>query len=70
MAQETTSLLTSSVTTEVSSDILKTSIDEGETIKLHEIQGPEATNNILHIDMNDSVARNDIKTRTTAVVWL
>ena len=30
----------------------------------------DATNNILHIDMNDSVARNDIKTRTTAVVWL
>ena len=70
MAQETTSLLTSSVTTEVSSDILKTSIDEGETIKLHEIHELEATNNPLHIDITDSVTRNDIKTRTTAVVWL
>ena len=67
MAQETTSLLTSSVTTEVSSDILKTSIDEGETIKLHEIHEPDATNKI---DMDDSVARNNFKTRKTAVVWL
>ena len=70
MTQETTSLLNSSMTTEASSDVLKTSIDEGDTIKFQENHQTNGKNNILRIDTNDLVAMNDIKTRTTAVVWL
>ena len=60
----------SPITADKSYHNLKEGIDKKETSKSQERLVIDATNNILHIDMDDSVHRRDRTIRTTPVIWL
>ena len=56
--------------TDLFSYVLKDGVDETVTIKSTENPSPFAANNILHIDVDDSVSKHDRTIQTTPVIWL
>ena len=67
---EVESKSSSPITADESYRDLKEGIDKKETNKSPEMRVTDAANNILHIDMDDSVHKRDRTIQTTPVIWL
>ena len=67
---EVESKSSSPITADESYHDLKEGIDKKETNKSPEMRVTDASNNILHIDMYDSVHKRDRTIQTTPVIWL